>query len=242
MKRIPWLSIGAVVLLVGAYVMFFVKVSPDRSLAEPYVLEIVWSNPADGFIDVRQIEDANNNPDGITQISVRFSESVTLTADRIKVVTTGATAPLVESVTQNGDDWIIDLDRPMPAAESTAIVFDAGATWVLIHSHPGDVNLDGSTDWNDATTLNIAIETPPGDITGYDINRDGQLSSADVGSLASVIAVYDGRDWSVEPLGHVLCCCCFDSCGVYVGSSCPSDNTETDCPCVPNPCEGVGGE
>ena len=253
MKRIPWLGIGAVVLLVGAYVVFFVKVSPDRSRAEPRatlrvdppvepyqpdVIEIAWSDPLDGYIDVGQVTDADQYADGIRQIAVRFNTAVTLTVDRIEVVTTGDSAPLVESVTPSGDHWIIDLDRPIPAAESTAIVFDAGVAWVLIHSHPGDVNLDGTTDWNDAIALDAAIEARWTEVTGYDVNRDGQVSSADVDSLAGVIAFYNGTVWNVESLGQVLCCCVFDRCSVAVGSSCAAGG-EVSCPCVPNPCVSV---
>lgn len=244
MIRKSWFTIGTVALLVGAYVVLSVKVSPERSRADPPegrclpdAVEIVWSDPADGFIDVRQIEDANQNPDGTTQIWVRFSESVALTGDCISVLTTGGNTPAVQNVTPSGDDWVIDLDGPVPGAESTAIVFDSGAASVVIHSHPGDVDLDGTTDDDDATALDAAIGASSNDLKRYDINRDGAVCSADADRLDDILAVYDGAVWASEP--QVICCCAFGDCAVYGAFQCPDGDTEVDCPCVPNPCEAV---
>ena len=242
MKRKSWFTIGATVLAIGAYVVLSVNVSPEQSRADPpegrclpNAVEIVWSDPADGFIDVRQVTDANQDPDGIRQIEVRFNTVVTLTGDCIDVLTTGGTAPLVESVTESGDNWIINLDGPIPAAESTAIVFDSGAVWLVIHSQPGDVNLDGTTDDDDATALDAAIEAGSNDLKRYDINRDGTVSSADAGGLDDILAIYDQTVWVwVE---EVICCCTFDHCGVDFGTGCPDGSTGGSCPCVPNPCD-----
>ncbi len=246
MKRTSWFSIGAVALAVGAYAVLFVKVSPDRSRADPSNesclpsgAEIVWSDPADGFIDVRQIENANSNPDGISQIRVRFSAPVALTSECIDILTTGGTAPLVDSVTQNGDDWIIDLDGPIPGAESTAVVFDSGRASVLIHSRPGDVNLDGTTDDADADALDAAIQAGSTDVKRYDIKRDGAVGSADAGGLDDILAVYHNTVWDLDLVASVICCCAYGACAVYVGPSCSDGDTQVDCPCVPNPCESV---
>ena len=243
MKRKSWFTIGATVLVIGAYAVLFVKVSPERSRANPperrclpNAVRIVWSDPADGFIDVRQIEDANQNPDGITQIRVRFSESVTLTGDCIDVLTTGGDTPAVQSVTQSGDDWIIDLDGPIPGAESTAIVFDAGAASVLVHSHPGDVNLDGTTDDDDTTALNAAIQAGSTDLKRYDINRDGAVGSADADRLDDILAVYNRTVWDPSPQPRLYCCCAWGDCTVYIGSGCTDNDPEVACPCIPDSC------
>ena len=247
MKRTSWLSIGVATLTIGAYAVLFVKVSPDRSHADPSKesrlpsgAEIVWSDPADGFVDVRQIEDANNNPDGITQIRVRFSTSVALTANCIDILTTGGTAPLVNSVTQSGDDWIIDLDGPIPGAESTAVVFDSGRASVLIHSRPGDVNLDGTTDDADADALAAAIQDGSADVKRYDIKRDGALGSADAEGLDDILTVYHNTVWDLDPEApEVICCCAYGDCTVYLGTACSDSDAQVDCPCVPNPCPPV---
>ena len=247
MKRKSLFTIGAAALVIGLFAVLFLKVSPAPSRADPPEglclpngVEIVWSDPANGFIDVRQIEDANQDPDGITQIRVRFSESVTLTSDCIDVLTTGGNTPAVQNVTQSGDDWVIDLDGPIPGAESTAIVFDSGAASVLIHSHPGDVNLDGTTDDDDATALDAAIAASSNDLKRYDINRDGAVGSADADRLDDILAIYDGAVWVSAP--WVICCCAFGDCAVYGASECPDGDTEVDCPCVSDSCTAVPAE
>jgi hypothetical protein len=241
MKRNSWLGVGLAALLVGAYVMLAVKIAPDRSRAEPpdppyeeTSLDIVWSDPVNGYIDVRWTPDTDQHADGIRRFAVRFASSVTLTSDRIEVVSTGESPPLVESVTQIGDIWFIELDRSIPAAASTAMVFDAGAAWVLVHSHPGDVNFDGTTDGNDAVALTTAIEAGWTAVPVHDINRDGNVNTTDADALDGVIELFEGASWQVEPLGDVLCCCTFDHCTVTVGTSCDEGGA---CPCVPNPCE-----
>ena len=246
MTRTSWLTIGATAVVIGAYAVLFVKVSPAPSRADPggglclaSGVEIAWSDPADVFIDVRQIEDAGANPDGISQIRVDFSESVDLTSDCISILTTGGNSPAVQDVTGSGNEWTIDLDGPIPGGESTAIVFDSGAASVVIHSHPGDVNLDGTTDDDDGTALEEAIQAGETDLSRYDIDRDGDVDQSDADRLDEMLAVFGGSVWRIRPLPTVLCCCAFGDCSIHVTSACGDGDTQVACPCVPNPCEVV---
>ncbi len=246
MKRKTWFTIGATVLVIGAYAVFFLEALPTPSRADPggglclgIGVEIAWSDPAEGFIDAREIEDAGGNPEGITQIRVGFSESVALTSECIIILTTGDDSPVVQEVTANGNEWTIDLDRPIPAAESTAIVFDSGAASVVIHSRPGDVNLDGTTDDGDATALEEAIQAGATDLSRYDIDRDGNIDQSDASRLDDVLATFRAHVWPENPVPTVLCCCALGDCSIHVASVCDSEDTQVSCPCVPNPCEVV---
>lgn len=249
-QRIGFSAVG-VVLLVGAYCMFSYYASPREVHAVPAVvapetcaqegIQIVASVPPDGFVDVRQDEDAAGNPQGITTIQVTFSASVLLTADCIDVLTTGSEAPSILSVAGADTDWTIELDSPIPAEETTGIAFWGALVTLIYQSHPADVNLNELSDQDDVTALEAAVVAGSTDVDRYDIDRNGTINSADVVRLQDLLdGGYANADWSLPGGGTTFYCCCVGPvCEAHMGG-CEEQSTEVACPCIPDPCGSVG--
>ncbi len=238
-KYKPAMAIGLAVLFVGTYSVFLTAASPRESSADPppqpclpFDAAIIWSEPADGFIDVKEYRTGH----GIRRFTVKFDTDLRLIADCIDIVTTGGVAPLVQDVVHVDGEWIIELDRPIPMAKSAAIVFDDGMASVVVHSHPGDVNFDGITNHQDLEAVSRAVQSASADVESYDLDGNGAVNAGDTISMAHALTLYENMSWSSTDEKRVLCCCCLGTCSVYVGPHCPETASEIDCPCVPNPC------
>lgn len=201
-------------------------------------VQIAWSDPPDGFVDVRQDTGPSGEPQGIARIEVKFSSAVDLTVDCIQVLTSANEAPLVEDLSGSGTDWVIELDQPIPSGESTALFFWRGEVALVIHSRPGDVNFDGVSDREDVAALQSALDGGSNDLARYDISRDGTIDFDDVNGLREMLdGGYDGTVW--RDTGPTVICCCADGvCNTYQSDVCPQGETSGGCPCVPNPCGG----
>ena len=223
----------------------------DERPCLPLDVEIVYSDPADGFVDARQGRDRSGQADGVSEVWVSFDRPVWLTRDCVDVLSTAEYPPQVlELWPAEGDglskrpvtDWLVMLDGPVPACASTAVVFARGVASVVFHSHPGDVNLDGVSDREDVAALKDAVQAGSSHLARYDINRDGRIDAADVTRLASLVETdggcAGGRDGSlrIDPESKVICCCAWTDCTVFFATGCDDGDTEVDCPCVPNPC------
>ena len=87
----------------------------------PEDLEIVWSDPPQGHVDVLPDRDANRHAQGTTVVSLEFNQPVALTKNDVEVLSTGPNPPSVISVAGEDETWSILLDVPVAAGEATAI-------------------------------------------------------------------------------------------------------------------------
>lgn len=232
-RMLPVLVASAVA---TAYVQPLWADPPEESCI-PSDVVIIWSDPADGYVDPRQVADDQQCPDGIRTISVEFSDEVDLsTHGCIEIITTGGDKPSVASVTEDDGVWTIELSEPIPAGETTALAFGGGAAGLVIHSHPGDVNLDGITDDDDRADLESAIAASSTALTRYDYNRDGQIAAADTNRLIDFFVAHPVRVWDTWIGGQLQCCCGASGCSVSFGFACGTESTATTCPCRAGSC------
>ena len=212
----------------------------------PEDLEIVWSDPPQGQVDVLQDRDANRVPQGSTVISLEFNQPVVLTQSHVVVLTTGPNAPSILSVDGENETWSILLDGPIPAGEATAISIGKGLAWIAFGSLPGDVNGDYVSDQNDVAVLRAAVRAGSQNVELFDIDRNGQVEAADVARLQVLLSGSDGgKAWDgkqLDPTTLTLICCCII---ITPGSStqcvdwlanCPLGWYEILCPCTPTSC------
>ncbi len=207
-------------------------------------ITIVSSVPVDGFIDPRADASGAGNPLGILSIDVSFNTQVELTTDCIDILTTATTAPQVLSLTGADYDWTIVLDSPMPGGESTAIAFWGGLVGIIYHSQPANVDLNGVSDEDDLTALEAAVQAGSADLDRYDIDRDGDVDSADVDRLEGLLASgYGGVDWEAygREDNRFVCCCNLGACNLRFAQFCPN-GTEVTCPCWSSLCGGNGSQ
>ncbi len=190
--------------------------SPSKGRRDclPQDIEIVWSYPADGFVDVRAAHSADGKPVGIILVDVEFDRKVELSHDCVQLVSAAEDVPEIVSITGEGTYWTIELDRPIAAGHSTAMAFSGGRASLVFHSRSGDMNERGSTDDTGLKTLALAGNNA----------QDGNRSSG------------TGND----DLDRIYCCCYFGGCHLALGDGCPSASTEIACPCNPNPCPPIG--
>jgi hypothetical protein len=203
----------------------------------PTGAEIVASDPPDGFVDTGQVHDSTQSPDGIRTITVQFNMAVDVSTNCLQIITTGGNTPAASVMAVDDTVWLIELDQPIPAGETTAFAFGGGALSVIVHSHPGDINLDGVTDGYDITALEEAIATGPVDPDRHDFNRDGHVGIADSYGLVDQIGEYMDHIWDDGSAALLVCCCAQNSCSVGIGAGCGAETTEVTCPCIPNPCQ-----
>ena len=211
----------------------------------PEDLEIVWSDPPQGYVDVLQDRDANRVPQGTTVISLEFNQPVVLTQSHVAVLTTGPDAPSILSVDGENETWSILLDGPIPAGEATAISIGKGLAWVAFGSLPGDVNSDCVSDQNDVAALAAAVQAGSQNVELFDIDRNGQVEAADVARLRALLSGSDGGTaWDgkqLYPTTLSITCCCSPPIGLFsvcadTMATCPGGWTEVPCPCTPSSC------
>lgn len=199
--------------------------------------DIIFSDPPDGYADPRMAEDALGQPIGITTVQVTFNAPITLDPACVRVLSTAASAPGLVGISGGGNTWDIELDRPIPAGAATAVVFFSGATSVVLHAHPGDVNGDGVTDPADVAVLQQVVADATTAPEQHDVNRDGVVDGADVALLEDMLESDGVVDWAGDEPNRVYCCCHDGVCSIYIGSlGCTDGDLEVNCPCAPNPC------
>jgi|GEM_PF-5826955 len=206
----------------------------------PDDIEIVWSYPAEGFVDVRTPQSSDGKPVGIMLVDVEFDRKVELHYDCVQLISTADNVPEIVSIAGEGTYWTIELDRPIPAGHSTAVAFGGGRTSLVYHSRPGDVNGDGTVDEGDVAALEMALEVGTPEIDEFDVDGNGSLDDADFDGLARIVDNYQSRnDWQGKEGnsdGKIICCCSHGACVIMMADACPTTMTPISCPCVPNPC------
>lgn len=208
---------------------------PPEENCLPADVEFAWTDPPDGYVDTKQFYDTQATG-SVHTLAVEFSTPVDLDTNCVEVITTGEDAPEVAAITGSGSSWTIELNTPIPAGEATAFSFGNGVLSVVVHSHPGDVNLDGVTNADDFTELSAAIAANP-DTELHDFNRDGVVGLDDAGVLLDFVSQPVEIVWNEWVSAGIKCCCTGTTCSVIYGEQCPDDDEEIACPCVPNPCQ-----
>ncbi len=227
------------------YLALIVSVSPGALHADDSLLDVdvLSSDPPNGYVDVRSDRDVFGNPQGISTISITLNQEVDLSARIVDVISTIGTLRVL-SIEGGGREWSINLDGPIPAGESTIVSIDEGSVLLSFHSRPGDVNLDGVSNEEDVRSLMAAISSKEAAVQDLDINRDGIVSIQDVEDLQIILEGSDGMiAWAdvVFPLPVTGQCCCIASmCFIHPGD-CPIGSTKAlVCPCQADSCDIVG--
>ena len=211
----------------------------------PEDLEIVWSDPPQGHVDVLQDRDANRHAQGTTVVSLEFNQPVALTKNDVEVLSTGPNPPSVISVAGGDETWSILLDVPVAAGEATAISIGEGLAWVAFGSLPGDVSCDYVSDRNDVAALQAAVQAGSQNVELFDIDRNGRVEAADVARLQVLLSGSDGGTaWAgkqLDPARLVIICCCMIPTGTSslcadTMLTCPPGWLEVPCPCTSSSC------
>ncbi len=207
-------------------------------------VELIWSDPPNLFVDVRQDRDVDGEQQGIAEVQLLFNQPVVLTVEELQVVSTAEEAPAAVDVYGADESWIVLLNRPLIAGERIMLSFGMPNVSLQFASRPADVNLDGTSNQADVRALEAAvIARHTGQIDRFDIDRNGLVDAADVTRLAELLDGSDGKTawrdagFAVDP---VRCCCGpLGECYVTTNTKCNGGTTEIGCPCHPDPCPEV---
>lgn len=207
----------------------------------PEDLAIVDSDPPANFVDSCQDRHANSRQQGIRVVHLVFDQPVALELDDLRVLTTGSHAPAILALNGEDENWTVLLDGPLPAGEASAISIGKGLCWVAFGSLPGDVNGDLVSDQDDVSALQDAIAAGSQD-PQYDIDRDGEVNTADLDRLAVILSGSDGgRAWQGEIFDvstMFIVCCCSAPPGICSDTmpNCPQGWQDVPCPCTLTSC------
>lgn len=206
------------------------------ALAAP-ALEIVQSDPPDGFIDVRADRDGQGTLAGVQELTVRFSRGVTLSAADVTVTSSTGDTPSVAAVAGEGSDWTVLLTGPVPGGATLTVTFAGQCAWTM-HSRPGDINGDEVSDARDTLALKAALTGGQTDPERHDVDRSGAVTEQDVAALNTLLrgdAATAGWGGVAFADGGYICCC-HAVLGCTEGPACPDGGYRVPCPCTPESC------
>jgi hypothetical protein len=152
----------------------------------------VGSDPPDGAVDARRPSHLDGSDQaGWDRVVVHFDrDAAAVVAGDFTIQVSGGVAPVIESISHDGRDLVLQLDRRLPPGECTTLRHVPSGVGLHFGFLPGDVTGDGTSSPLDILALVDQLNgvlDPPAQDWQCDINRSGLCEPQDLLTLIDLL-------------------------------------------------------